>query len=309
MSPPYICPPATLDMAGWELVMEDLAREFGTTVTGLRDVPALDLHNAELRQYNQRRIRTSTGRAYRGSVVDGVILKDWPPIYGLPKIPTIIGGTSMEAAYLYDFYDPVSKTLLSPPASDDDAASTLQHMMGTLYNLDDTKPTFDEVITHYRQLAHADGRTDNMVTIVMEIISDMTGQHYTVRKAEQLAMLNGDKNVYFYQYALPLMPPNAEPAHATELPITFGTFLHPHYREKIGDGELQQTVSKAMIEAFSSFAATGRPCSVQLPSWPAFREGGKNVMILGRDSKAGQVTDMPKYNRLSILDSHAALRP
>jgi carboxylesterase type B len=242
-------------------------------------------------------------------VVDGVILKDWPAFYALPKLPTILGGTSMEAAFLYNFYDPLSNKLISPPAPVNEAISmALQHMLNALYNLTDVKQTFNEVVSNYQQLSQADCRTDNLATIAMEIFSDMAGQHYAVRKAE-LAVVNGNDGVYFYQYALPLLPPNAEPAHATELSITFGTFLHPHYREKIGDGELQRAVSKAMIEAFASFAATGHPCSAQLPSWFTFHQGGKNVMIFGRDTNTGQLTEMPKYNRLSILDKLAALQP
>jgi carboxylesterase type B len=168
-------------------------------------------------------------------------------------------------------------------------------------------PTADDVIAHYRSSALASGRSDDMATVAMESFGDMAGTHYAVRKAEH-AVLNGHEEVYFYQYGLPLKSPNHAPAHATELSIVFGTFLHPHYRAKIGDGDMQHSVSKAIIESFSAFAATGRPSSELLPKWPRFRAPAANVMVFGEENIVGKVVDLPKYRQLSILDKLASLR-
>ncbi|MBI2969796.1 MAG: carboxylesterase family protein [Gammaproteobacteria bacterium] len=309
MSAPYICPPATLNLTDWGTVMEALAHELGTTVAGLRSVPAKDLHNAELQQYQQHSIRTDSGRAYRGTVVDGIVLDEWPAFYALPKMPTIIGCTSMEGASRFNFFDPVSNTLLAPPPPDDAAIrAEIQDRMNALYYLGDNMPTADDVVAHYRASAKAEGRSDDMATVAMELFGDMGGRHYAVRKAEQ-AVLDGHQGLYFYQYGLPLNPPNHAPAHATELSIVFGTFLHPHYRAKVGDGAIQRGVSAAIIESFAAFAATGRPSSALLPEWPHFQAPGANVMVLGEANTVGRVADLPKYRQLSILDKPASLRP
>ena len=307
MSAPYICPPACMDLADWSTVMEALAKELDTTVSGLRSVPALDLHNAELRQVGEHSITTDTGR-YRGTMVDGIVLDEWPAFYGLPKMPTLIGCISLETASIFNFFDPISNTYITPPPGDDaDIRAEIQKALNGFYYLGDDVPTADDVITHYRSSALANDRSDDMATVAMELFGDMAGTHYSVRKAEH-AVLNGHEEVYFYQYGLPLKSPNHAPAHATELSIVFGTFLHPHYRAKIGDGDMQHSVSKAIIESFAAFAATGRPSSELLPEWPRFRAPAANVMAFGEENIVGKVVDFPKYRQLSILDKLASLR-
>jgi para-nitrobenzyl esterase len=309
MSAPYICPPATLDLRDWGTVMEALAAESDTNVAGLRNVPAVELHEAELRQIQQQSIKTDSGRAYRGTVMDGVVLSQWPAFYPLPTMPTIIGCTSLEGASRFGFFDPLSNKFLSPPPPEEAVLrAEVQNRLNMLYYLSDQTPTVDDVIEHYRQSARADDRSDDMTTVAMELLGDMAGRHYAVRKAEQ-AVLNGHEEIYFYQYGLPLLPPNHSPAHATELSIVFGTFLHPYYRAKVGDGALQHSVSNAIIESFAAFAATGRPHSPLLPEWPRFRAPGTDAMVLGEDGVAGQIKNLPKYRQLEILDTLASLRP
>lgn len=308
MSPPYISTPASLDLRDWATVTEALAKELGTTVAGLRNVPAMDLHNAELRQFQQRSVGTATGRAYRGAVLDGVVLKEWPAFHGLPNLPTVIGCIGMEGASLFSFFDPLTNQPVSPPRPDD---TTLRAQIGNrvsaLYHESDNAPTADDIIEHYRAAAKAEGRDVDLGIIFKELFGDTGGRHYAVRKAEH-AVRGGNDNLYFYQYGLPLNPPNGPPAHATELSIFFGTYLHPFYRSKIGAGELQREVSDAIIESLATFAATGRPASPKLPEWPRFDARAANVMVFGENDNVGVVSPMPKYQQLSILDSLAAMR-
>jgi len=308
MSAPYICPPACMDMANWSTAMEALAEKFGTTIPGLRGVPAVDLHNAELQQYEEHLLTTDTGRRYRGTVVDGVVLDEWPAFYGLPKMPMLIGVIGSETASIFNFFDPITDTYLTPPPGDDASIrEMIQMALSGMYYLGDDMPTAADVIAHYQSSALADGRSEDMATVAVELLGDMAGTHYALRKAEG-AVLNGHEELYFYQYGLPLMSPNQAPAHATELSVVFGTFLHPYYREKIGDDDLQHSVSKAIIESFSEFAATGRPSSDLLPEWPCFKAPGANVMAFGEDDKVGEVVDFPKARQLSILDKLASMR-
>ena len=309
MGAPYICPPSSLDIIDWKTAIEALAAEFNTNVGGLRDVPAIELHQAELRQWMQRTVKTDTGRAYRGAVKDDQVLHDWPAYYALPDIPMIIGNTSQEGSILFDLYDPVTKTRLSPPPADEAAARAMvQARLGMLYYTNDRSPMSGDIIEFYQQCAREDGRDSSWLEALKELFGDSAGRHYSVRKAEE-AVRNGRKDIFFYQYGLPLMPPNGLPGHATELSILFGTFADPHYREKVGDGEVQQKMSRAIIEAFSTFAANGRPSSPLLPSWPSFQSPATNVMVLGENGTMGQVRDLPKYKQLSCFDQLAAMRP
>jgi carboxylesterase type B len=221
----------------------------------------------------------------------------------------IIGNTSQEGAILFDLYDPLTKTRISPPPADDGAARAIvKARLETFYYSNDRSPRSDDVIAFYQQCAREDGRDSSLLQVLKELFGDSASRHYAVRKAEEAAR-KGRKDIFYYQYGLPLMPPNGPPGHATELSIVFGTFAHLHYRDKVGDGELQQKMSRAIIEAFSTFAANGRPASPLLPSWPSFQSPATNVMVLGENEVLGQVRDLPKYKQLSCLDDLAAMRP
>jgi len=302
MSPPYITPPSSMDASDWGTVVEVLARSLETSVAGLRQVPAMDLHQAELRQFGERTLKANTGRAYRGAAVDGVVLKQWPVNYGLPTLPILIGGIGTEGAARYDLFDPVANKPAAPPAPDDTTITgDVGHFMDALYNLSAAKPSASEVIEHYRWAAQSDGRNQSMAALAKEIFGDASGRYYSVRAA-QAAAGTGRSDIYFYDYDLALMPPNHDPAHATELSIFFGTYSHPFYRPKVGDGSLQRSVSRAIVESFCEFAAHGRPASTLLPTWPEFRNSGADVMIFGACERTGQVTSMPKTQQLAILD-------
>ena len=311
MSPPYICPPATLAIEDWRLATQSLAGELGTTVRGLRSAPASSVHEAEWRQYVQGSLKTASGRAYRGTAVDGIVLDDWPAHYELPPVPMIIGCTGAEGAMGYDCYHPISKEPISRNRLADDADAARREaraLLNRLYCVDDRQCTSDEVIDHYLACAAAEGRRTDMTAMLVELHGDTMIRHYCVRKAEAAAR-TGRSDIFFYHYGLPVPAPNHQPPHAWELPVAFGNHRNPLIAPWVGAGPLHDAVAAAMIEAFSTFAERGRPVARELPDWPAFCASGANVMLLGQGGSAGSLSELPQHQQLSALDSLAALRP
>jgi para-nitrobenzyl esterase len=309
MSPPYICPPATMDVDDWRVAAESVAREIGTTVSGLRNAPAEAVHATEWRQYLQGSLRTPSGRAYRGTAVDGMVLDAWPAHYSLPLVPIIIGCTAAEGAMGYECYHPISKALISRSRLTDDAAARAEAraLLNRLYCIDDASGAADEVVAHYLACARAEGRPGDMVRMLVELHGDTMIRHYCVRHAEQAARANRS-DVFFYHYGLPVAAPNHEPPHAWELPVAFGNHRNPIIAPWVGTGPLHDAVATAMIEAFTTFATVGRPAARELPDWPAFRAPGANVMLLGEGGVVGSVAQLPKYSQLGVLDRLAARR-
>ncbi|HEY7643000.1 MAG TPA: carboxylesterase family protein [Steroidobacteraceae bacterium] len=311
MSPPYICPPATMDINDWHLAAESVARELGTTVPGLRDVPAEAVHAAEWRQYVQGALKTRSGRAYRGTAVDGVVLDAWPIQHSLPLVPMIIGCTAAEGAMGYECYHPISKEPISRSRVTNDALAAraeARALLNRLYYIEGDEDAADEVVAHYLARAKTEGRRDDMIRMLVELNGDTMIRHYCVRQAEQAAR-SGRTDIFFYHYGLPVAAPNHEPPHAWELPVAFGTHRNPVIAPWVGNGPLHDAVATAMIEAFSTFAASGRPGAAELPDWPAFRAPGSGVMLLGEGDTVGRVAELPKYAQLRVLDSLAARRP
>ncbi len=78
---------------------EALARRLSTTVPGLRDVPALVLHQAELELARDPAMVRSLGRPPVLPVLDGVVLRTWPRDGALLPVPLLIGTTRDEAVF------------------------------------------------------------------------------------------------------------------------------------------------------------------------------------------------------------------
>lgn len=310
MSPPYICPPATLAIDEWRGATEALAKEIGTTVTSLREVPAICVHETEWRHYLWRALKATSGRAYRGTAVDGVVLNEWPAFHALPAVPMIIGCTGAEGAMGYECYHPTTKERISRFRPMDGTAAELEarSLLNRLFHAEDRCDAVEEAIAHYTACAQAEGRRADMIAILVELHGDAMVRHYCVRKAEH-AVRSGHPGVFFYHYGLPVAKPNREPPHAWELPVAFGNHRNPLLAPWVGEGPLHDSVAAAMIEAFTTFAETGRPAAKGLPEWPAFRAPGSNVMLLGVADSTGRVGELPRYRQLSALDGLAALRP
>lgn len=309
MSPPYICPPATLAIDDWHVAAEAVARELGTTVAGLRQAPGESVHATEWRQYAQGTVKTLTGRAYRGTAVDGIVLDAWPAHHSLPPVPIIIGCTAAEGAMGYECYNPITSARISRSFLTDDAAARAEAraLLDRLYYLERGVDAADAVVAHYLACARTEGRRDDMLRMLVELHGDTMIRHYCVRQAEQAAHANR-LDIFFYHYGLPVAQPNHDPPHAWELPVAFGNHRHPGIAPWVGSSPLHDAVATAMIEAFTTFAATGRPAARELPDWPAFRAPGANVMLLGEGDVVGSVATLPKYSQLGVLDRFAEQR-
>jgi para-nitrobenzyl esterase len=78
--------------------------------------------------------------------------------------------------------------------------------------------------------------------------------------------------LYLWDHGYPAMDDaNLHAFHASELPFTFGTLplTGPNW-PKVPDTAAERRLSDAMLDYWTSFAATGTPRSAAGPAWPAF---------------------------------------
>jgi para-nitrobenzyl esterase len=83
--------------------------------------------------------------------------------------------------------------------------------------------------------------------------------------------------------------------HALELGFVFGT-----YREKLaaaffGTGAKAEALSLAMIDAWTSFARSGKPSIPSVAEWPHYEGASRNVMTFGAEPP--QLASAPNENR------------
>lgn len=96
-----------------------------------------------------------------------------------------------------------------------------------------------------------------------------------------------------FMYVFDYCYPSAEKAdlcafHASELPFVFGALdpdkLSPNW--PVPDGEHDNVVSSALLDYWTSFAATGQPESISGPVWPAYG-GDQAYLNIGQELEVG----------------------
>jgi len=299
LSPPYIAAPGFADQIDAAALTEDLAEALGTSVPGLREVPTERLHMAELSQWLSGRVQAKTGRFMRGPVPDGRTLLDWPAAFDLPPVPTILGYTRTEGSFWTDLVDPLGRRLTPErPRGAAERQACLQ-FLGRIFDAPSPSALPDIVETYFA--AYEQDEHEAPSGILAELIGDALLRQYGLRAAGRAAR-SGQRDTYLFDYALPLIGPGRGSPHCCELPIIFGTFEHPHYRDKFGSGAFQHALSDLIGRSFGAFAEDGRPTTRDL-SWPAFNARDATTVTFGAADAPATAGAVPKSEILACFDA------
>ena len=151
--------------------------------------------------------------------------------------------------------------------------------------------TYGDLAPEFLRLYSYDQGDDALLDAVGDIVFGWSG--------ERIARTQHDLGVPSYFYVFDHCYPSARARdlcafHASELPFTFGN-LHAEAmpdRWPVPDGARDRAVSDALLDYWTSFAATGRPHAADLPNWLPYgsqqhflRVDGSPIM--GRNYKAG----------------------
>lgn len=259
---------------------EALARRLETGVRGLRDVPALALHRAELALARDPGMVRSLGRPPVLPVLDGVSLRVWPRDGALAPVPLLIGTTMTEGTFWYDLVGPDGKVVpgLQPPQT----AAELQAMIRDLAALYRPEATaLDGIGAAYAAAALGRGGADGPLPVWLAAYTDIV---FRLRaRAAAARQAAAGQPVYLYEFEHPLVAPAHGVPHTAEIPFVFGTFADPFLAGKVGAGAGEGRLSMAMTTAWSRFAWEGTPG----PGWAAWPKvnllGGAGGVLAARD--------------------------
>ncbi|MFD4027510.1 carboxylesterase family protein [Streptomyces sp. NPDC058576] len=282
-------------------VYASIAAEFGTTVGGLRDVPAAGLQAAWLRIFGGapgERI-VGSGREYRGPVPDGRRIPSFahelPPL----DIPAMFVHNSTEGSF---FTDPRSPSFPpAPPAPRDDAAlrsAVRDVLLKSVHRVPDE--VVDACVRAYREAAAADGLDDDPRTLWTEIWGDALFRHQIVRLAERHARAGGAPQ-YVMEFAHPVRAPHYGTPHDATSKFLFGSHSHPINIGQFGDGPLERRVSDTFVDLVSSFAWGRAPSSPYAPEWPVFHPDRRSTLVLG-GHRLAEIARTPKLRQLRFWD-------
>jgi para-nitrobenzyl esterase len=278
-----------------------LAARLGTTVRGLRDVPASTLHATEsaLARVPLPAGFTSGFGFPLAPLIDGnTYLADWTRTAWPADLPVIITYTKDEGAFFLDLYDPLTKTQLTGPLP-----PTLGALTGAVLTQVGGSPTAAaSVIDAYTQAALADGRSTVPGDLWVDIFGDRLLRNYGTRYATTIA--NAGAKVRYGTFMEPVPAPGRGVPHCAELPLVFGTYALDYYKDKMGTIESQARLSNEMGSALASFARSSDVVFASGQAWPLYRPGTATSARIGEAGAAADITfgPIPKLAQMAVWD-------
>ncbi|MFC8082903.1 carboxylesterase family protein [Streptomyces sp. NPDC057340] len=278
---------------------ERIATGLGTTVRGLRHVPAPDLQDmwTKLFEGPPARRRLVSGREYRGPVADPATWVAAEPV--VPPVPVLSVHNHTEGSF---FTDPHSISFPpAPPAPANEAelrAAVREVMLKCTPRVAEDLPA--TCLAVYRAAAAQEGRPADPLSLWTEIWGDAVFRYQIVRLAERHAS-HGRTPQYVMEFAHPVRSPHFGTPHDATSKFLFGSHAHPSFVDQFGDGPLERRLSDAFVDLVASFARGEAPTSAHTPAWPEFRPDRPSALILGGPGTA-RVGTLPKLAQLRFWD-------
>jgi para-nitrobenzyl esterase len=282
--------PGFPEMATAAAYTEALAKRLDVTVPGLRNVPALALHQAELTLARDPAMVRSLGRPPVLPVLDGVVLKVWPRDGALPPIPLMIGTTLTEGTFWYDLVGSDGKPIpgLKPPETMEQLQSMIVDL-AAIYRPEAADKAAG-IVPAYLESARRRGTPETPLALWVDAYTDIV---FRLRAREAALRHSQAGNLAFlYEFAHPLAAPAHGVPHTSEIPFVFGTYADPFFAAKVGAGAAEQALSDRLISQWSRFAhgdMTGlHVFSVEQP----------NTMILGGPADLAEIVRETRFVEL-----------
>ncbi len=212
-----------------------------------------------------------------GPVRDGLTLTQSPidAIKGghSAGIPVLVG-TNRDEVKLF------AATVRRDPMDD---ATLMKAVAGALGKTEQEAAALVDV---YRKSRRAKGLPDSNLDMLDAIQSDARMRIPALRLAVAQHEHQPNTYAYLFTYASPARGGSLGACHALEMPFVFGTTGAPTQDRFAGTGPDVERLSANMMDAWLSFAKTGRPGHESLGAWAPYDATRRNTMIFDRTSAA-----------------------
>ncbi len=200
-------------------------------------------------------------------------------------IPLILGHTESEATLF--FRDDMRNFSLTEPQ--------MRSRLRTAYAIDDRK--VDRIVAAYR--AAEPRMTPSQIMIA--VASDVQFRLPLTTAARQRTAVAGQAPVWIYDFgwSIPAFGGVLGSPHAVDIPFAFGTMEAA--AAMIGSGDSGPETALNMMDAFVSFARTGKPSSPRMPKWAPFSTGSEPTMRIDRRCQVFERWRSDALNEVSDL--------
>jgi para-nitrobenzyl esterase len=228
------------------------------------------------------RLALVTVRRHRGGlpfqpVIDGAVLPRHPfetVKAGLPNRISILVGTNLDEAKLFQFMDPQARKL--------DEAALIARCEESFPGTDAQGLSYGRrAVEVYRQARAARAEPTEPPALWFAIESDRTMRYPAMRLAELQSAHQPQTYAYLFTWTSPFLGGVFGACHALELPFVFGTLDRPLVRGFTGVGPEADALAARIQDAWIAFARTGNPSHPGIGEWPAYDARRRATMILG----------------------------
>ncbi|GAA4800759.1 carboxylesterase/lipase family protein [Streptomyces ziwulingensis] len=300
VSPSHVTAPGTaLTPEDSRTAYAALARRLGTTVAGLREVPAAALTDAWARLFapppEDRVVRS--GRWYRGPVVDGRTMPAPDHLLPTPDVPVLSVHTRTEGSF---YTGPASPYPMPGPRDDAELVGAVREVLKL------AAPDADDTLARacaaaYRAAAQDTGLPVDPRSLWTEIWGDAFFRHQIVRFADR-HVRRGRTPLYMMEFAHPARAPHFGTPHEATSPFLFGTHRLPQFAGMFGDGPVERLLSDVFADSVAAFARTSVPATPHTPHWQPYTPDEPSTLVLGGPGVA-EVTRTPKLAQLGFWDA------
>lgn len=284
-SPPLFRAPMFVDLAAAAEYTEAFAASLGLGVGALRDLDGRALQRAEHAFAYSPELTARMGRPRTAPVLDGQLLRHWTWDGPDAGVPLLAGWTRDEADFWFHLRDGQGCSI-APQKAPADAAALAQRCAGLMrlhYAFDDA-PQPASVLAAYAQAGELPRQWSALYTDL-------------AFRAPILQFLGRNARAglptWGYEFAHPMASADGGSPHATDVPLVFGTWAHPHFDGKIGDPAAAASTSRAMGQAWAAFVRDGDPGAAAGSPWSRFDAAAPQVMRFGPPAAAMAALDRP----------------
>ena len=227
----------------------------------------------------QTAVAMKAGRAggpIYGPVVDGVTLLEQPyqavAAGSSANVPIIIG-TNRDEVKLF------AATMRREPLDDAGLHKAVSAAV--------QKASPEQVaalIETYRASRSSKGVAHTNLDIMDAVNTDAGFKHNSTRLALAQRAHQPDTYVYLFTYESPARGGSLGACHALEMPFVFGTTSAPTQDRFAGSGPDVERLSANMMDAWISFARTGKPGHEGIGPWEPFEDATRPTMVFDRQS-------------------------
>lgn len=278
-SPPLFRPPMFVGLDAAAEYTEAFAQSLGVDVGALREMDGRDLQRAEHAFAYSPGLTARMGRPRTAPVLDGRLLRHWTWDGPDAGVPLLAGWTRDEADFWFNLRDGQGCNI-APQKAPADAGAFAQRCLGLMrlhYAFDDA-PGPERAMQAYAAAGPVSRQWSALYT---DLAFRAPILHLLGRNAR------AGLPTWGYEFAHPMVSAEGGSPHATDVPLVFGTWAHPHFAGKIGAADAAAATSQEMSRAWVSFIRDGDPG----PEWTRLAAAAPRVMRFGPPQASMQLLD------------------